>query len=515
MILRKPYAFLIRNFRKINILLLLFAIYVFWKSLSLANLTSQYSDYGDTGVLEQILSTFSSAYFWILFLVLVLVAILFFLLYRKEKPVKTYAIMFVVYLAIFIFSFYANGYFQDIVIEGFDKAASRNMSGISFLLTLPQYVILLLLLIRSIGLDLKSFGFRQDKELLASEEDREEVEVEVEFNYDKWKRTIRRFFRNVGYVIQKNKLYVIIGCVLVFLVGGFFTYRYFYVTNRVYQMEDKISSNYYTFQVHNSYITTRDYKGDALASGKSYVIIDLDVTNQQTSTRTLDIDKFMLFVDDRYYTPSTEFNDSFSDLGPVFKRQPLAGKATANYFLIFEIDTPDKNSSFLLRYQDLVNQSKLLKIKLKIKDISEFVLRDAKRVGETLEVKVNATDTILLQTSSYDWIDQYNYTYESCYINNCPVYQGTVTAKEGRKILFMRPNVAANTTQEILNFMTKYGKIEYTLDGQTYQETLKNSVPRVYKGNVLYFDVSSQASSASSVQLVFTIRNNQYRYILK
>ena len=44
---------------------------------------------------------------------------------------------------------------------------------------------ILLLLVRSIGLDLKKFGFNEDKEFLETDEaDREEVEVEVAFDKD-------------------------------------------------------------------------------------------------------------------------------------------------------------------------------------------------------------------------------------------------------------------------------------------------------------------------------------------
>lgn len=517
MILRKPYAFLIRNFRKINVLLLIAAIYIFWQSMSLSNLTGKYMGYGDSGVLEEILGVFSSFYFYVIIFSLILTGILLFLLYRKEKPVKTYVFTFVVYVALLIFGMYANNYFSGIStgITNFDKAISRNMNGISFLLTLPQYGILLLLLIRAIGLDLKSFGFRQDKELYASEEDREEVEIEAQFNYDKWKRNFKKFFREVGYVVKQYKLYIIIACVVLLLFGGYSTYHYFYVTNRVYNMNETVSSNYYDFNIKNSYITTRDYKGDKLAQGKSFVIIDVDVTNLHQSTRNLDIDKFMLFVDDRYYTPTINYNEYFSDLGPVFKRQPLKGHEKANYFIIFEIDTPKKDSSFLLRYQDLVSKSKLLKIKLKIKDISEFVERDTKRLGEELDIKVNIQESISFKASTYELGDRYSYTYESCYVNNCPVYEGEIVAKNGRKILFIKPNILTITKRELLNFATKYGKIEYVIGGKTYQEDLRGSISREYKGNYLYFDVSERVSNADSLQLVFTIRNNRYRYILK
>ena len=47
MILRKPYAFLIKNFKKINIILLALVIFILWKNLSLYSFVK---DYIQTGI---------------------------------------------------------------------------------------------------------------------------------------------------------------------------------------------------------------------------------------------------------------------------------------------------------------------------------------------------------------------------------------------------------------------------------------------------------------------------------
>lgn len=512
MILRKPYAFLIRNFRKINFILLVLSVYVFMKTTDFVTLTKNYSGYGSSLILDEILSNFNALYFSSLVLILLGTLIVIYLLYRKEKPIKTYLIVFISYFVLFIFSIISNNYFSDVLLEGFDKAMARNMNGFFFIFSLPQYIVLLLLTIRTIGLDLNSFGFRQDIELLISEEDREEVEVEVEFNKDKWIRKIKYYLRQIKYFIKQNKIYVILALVVIALIGSFITYHQVYVVNKVYKQGEILTSNNYSFQVNNTYITTKDYKGDEIKKGKSYVIIDLNTRNNLGYTRTLDIDKFMLLVDDKMYTPSIDFNECFSDLGPVFKHQNLEGGQLANYFLIFEVDTPTNKTNFKLQYQD---RSKLIRIKLQIKDISAFVVRDTKNIGEVEDVVINLEETKKIQITSFEIGKSYKYTYESCYINSCPIYEATASASTNRDILYLKVNPLKSTTKEILSFMLKYGKVRYKIDGVEYQETFTSSIKRTYKGNFILVDVASNINLASEISLVFTIRNNQYIYKLK
>ena len=59
MILRKPYAFLMKHFKKINLVLFLLTVYVFIKTLTLLGLTGDYAS-GNTIVVDTITSFFNS-----------------------------------------------------------------------------------------------------------------------------------------------------------------------------------------------------------------------------------------------------------------------------------------------------------------------------------------------------------------------------------------------------------------------------------------------------------------------
>lgn len=513
MILRKPYAFLMKHFKKINLVLFLLTVYIFIKTLTLLGLTGDYAS-GNTIVVDTITSFFNSTYFFVHILVLIIGSILLYLLKRKDKPIKTYILVLIEYFIFLILSIYLKSYFRDFFLNGYDRAFARTINGFVLVFSIPQYLILLLLFIRTIGLDLKSFGFQQDKEFLTSEEDREEVEVEVGLDSHAIKRKIKKVFREIIYFIKEHKVRISLILIILTIPICFFLYNNVYLTNRVFKMGDSVVSNYYTFKVNNSYITTKNYRGDIINKDRSYVIIDLDATNMLTSNRVLDIDRFTLLVDGISYTPTVNYNEQFEDLGNVFKKQALKGNTTSNYFLIFEIKKPTEDSNFILRYQDLVSHSKLIRIKLSIKDISGIVLKDTKKYKEDINVQVNKDKVLNYKINNYEIGTSYLYTYEICNYTECYIKEGYTSSSLGKKVLYMK--VSSNDTlHSILQDFIKYGKLRYVVNGKSYEERIKTNVTKKYRGNYFYFDINDLASNASSLELVLTIRNNQYIYKLK
>ena len=513
MILRKPYAFLMKHFKKINLVLFLLTVYIFIKTLTLLGLTRNYAS-GNTIVVDTITSFFNSTYFFVHILILIIGSILLYLLKRKDKPIKTYMLVLIEYFIFLILSIYLNGYFGDFYLNGYDRAFARTINGFVLIFSIPQYLILLLLFIRTIGLDLKSFGFQQDKEFLTSEEDREEVEVEVGLDSQKIKRKTKKVFREILYFVKEHKIRISLISVIIIIPICFFLYNNVYLTNRVFKIGDNVVSNYYTFKVNNSYITTKNYRGDTINKDRSYVIIDLDATNMLTSNRVLDIDRFTLLVDGISYTPTVNYNEEFEDLGNVFKKQTLKGNDTSNYFLIFEIKKPNENSNFILRYQDLVSHSKLIRIKLSIKDISGIVSKDTKKYPEEISIQVNKTKKLNYKINNYEIGTSFLYTHEVCNYNECYIKEDIANSSVGRRILYMKVS-SDDTAHTVLENFIKYGKLRYVVNGKSYEERIKTNVTKKYRGNYFYFDINDLASNASSLELVLTIRNNQYIYKLK
>lgn len=515
MILRKPYAFLIKNFKKINLLILILTVFVFSKTMDLIGFVRAYSSTGVYNELDLISNYINSYYILAIIAILALSGILLYLLKYKDKPIKAYLLILGDYILLLIMLMYTSSYFNDIYLNGYNRQQALLVKDLLTVVSIPQYVIMLILFIRSIGLDLKSFGFNDDKFVLATDEDREEIEVEAKFNRDKHKRNIKKVLRETKYFVLENKVYLSIILVVVTLFSGFSIYKNVYLKNKIYGMNSNISSNYYTLNIKNSYITTRDYKGDIIDEASSFVILDVDIKNNLGSIRNMELNRFMLYVGDKYYVPDTSYDNYFKDMGDIYHGQDLLGGKTSNYFIVFRIDKPKEDDNFLLKYQDVIDGGNLIRIKLSIKDISPFIEKDHKSVMEEMNVPINLNDTTNIRINKFSLNQSFSYNYVSCdRYNNCPVYQNTMEVPENKRVIVMEFSSSNKNKSEIMAFVKNYGKIRYKVGDKVYLEKINNAVNVSYYGNYLYYTLSSDSSLATSLELVFTVRSYQYIYKL-
>ena len=164
MIIRKPYAFLIKNFKKIHILLLLISLFVLYRLFDVGNFVKEYMSFGTYDAYLNPITKHIT--FWLLLGIFVLVvgtASLIILLIYKKKPWKVYLIPFIEYLTLFfvlkmIKSFFI-GYTYD--VETTDLNMSRDLLAIFQILQLPAIGIFVM---RVFGLDINKFNFNTDKE---------------------------------------------------------------------------------------------------------------------------------------------------------------------------------------------------------------------------------------------------------------------------------------------------------------------------------------------------------------
>ncbi len=519
MVLRKPYAFLIRNFKKINVLLLALVIFIAYKDISMYGFLR---DYANTAIYNSALDSISNySNIWALlalFLIVFISAVLAYLLKYKNKPYAFYIYMTVSNLLTLIVFLYMRYYFSSGVYSGYSMEASRNLMYVTLVTVLPYAVSILLLLVRSVGLDLKKFGFNEDKEFLeTNEEDREEVEVEVAFDKDIFIRQFRNKFRLFKYFFMEHKFALSAITIVVVLVLVFAVYNYVYVYHKVYGMNETFKSNNYRLTIENTYLTDKDYAGNIISKeDKYYVILDFKVENLLNQERDFDMTKFHLFVDNDFYEPDLRFNNYFNDIGRTYEGKSIGRKETENYLLIYEIDKPSNKSNFLLTYQDLMTKdAKTIKVKIKVRDLSKFVDKDIKKLTETLEVPINLEEKKTFSLNDYVLADSITYTYEKCYVHNCPIYEGTLVGKNGNTVLRLRGDFGSDSTEEFIKFIKKYGKLRYTVNGIEKEITPEFMIEKGYRGKILYLSVPVEVKEATKIELRFTVRTYQYIYKLK
>ncbi len=515
MILRKPYAFLIKHFKAINLILFLTTFFCLNRALGLYRFVKEYLV---TGIYNETLSPITNYINFYLYsaLILTIVAsfILFFLLKRKDKPFLTYIYVLLVAFVSLILFIYIHNYFAD--LDVFNGQITRLIRDLTLIDSFFYYPILIILIIRFLGIDLKSFGFYQDKEFISSNEaDREEVEVDVGFDKEKYIRYIKNKIRYSKYFFLEHKIPFIGVCIVVSVIAIFQFYQYFYVENKIYQKQEKFISNNFEMTINNVYLTDKDYAGNIISSNNRYfIIIDLNIKNL-VSARVFDASRLTLYVDDNYYISTTRFNASFSDFGKTLsKEETLPYQEDKNYILVYEIEKPKKNANFLLKYQDTTTRdNKEIRIKIQVLDITEFREKDSSILGSNLVVPINEENQYEFAIPTYEITDQKNYTYESCYLYNCPIYEKTLIAANQKTLLFLKVN-SDTTISDYLSFLKKYGKVRYKVGEQEYLEKINLKITK-YRGNYVYLEVPNTIKNAERIELVFTVRTYQYYYLLK
>jgi len=450
-------------------------------------------------------------------LVFIVCGILIFLLRRKDKPYFAYILVVIVNIFAFALLLYSSNFFAYKALEGFKIVTAKTINDLSLIANILYYPLILILLIRSLGIDLKNFGFQEDKEFIEiNEEDREEVEVNVGFDKDKWLRNFKYYLRNTRYFVVEHKVPLIAVFGIVLLIGMLQFYNYFYVENRIYEMNETISANSYKLKVKNTYLTDKDYSGNIITADDAYfVLVNLEITNTLSRERLFDIEKVLLYIDNTFYVPTTRYNNYFKDMGNLYTGTVLKEKETTSYLLVYEIPKPDDNANFILKYQDVGN-TKLVQVKINILDISTFKDKGSESYPNKFTIPINENDSMTFKISEYTISNSANYTYQACdSTGSCPVYESSVTVSDDKRVLHLKFSLDDKERNEFLDFVNNYGKIKYVIDGVEKTVSIKYAVTRTYRGNHLYLIVPSEIENASKIDLLFTIRTYQYSYHLR
>ena len=156
MILKKPYAFIIKHFRAIHLLLLIPMIYLIIETKDIVNFLSEYIANGYVFNSSYMLSALASNYiniFMYLAVIIILIVSIFLsvVLQKKDKPTKYYNISIVYYLFIFIIITASFSVFKMIERDTLDDVLARLIRDLSYIVHYSQYIFVIFTFIRGIA----------------------------------------------------------------------------------------------------------------------------------------------------------------------------------------------------------------------------------------------------------------------------------------------------------------------------------------------------------------------------
>lgn len=528
-ILRKPYAFIIKHFRLIHLIILAMLIYIL---VDLNSINQLFNNFQRTNTY-----TYLSANLYINNLInyaigvgFIMSGIVFWLLKQKKKPTNLYLGLFVYFIILFIGYIFINSRLTAIQTEIFESDQLILVKDVTFLLSLPMFVFLPLCFIRGIGFNIKQFNFSKDvAELKIAEEDSQEFEVLIGQNNYLYFRTIRRVLREIKYFIFENKFPLsIIASVLavILIISGI---RYYNEYLKKINQAEVTSINSISYIVNKSYITARDYKGDEIKDGYKYVVIDMAFHNISDEPRTLDLTKIILANGNILYYPTLTKNAKFYDLGVPYKdSQIISGGQMLEATLAFEIPKSVSTRNFTLKiqygiddsYKNILVQYKNFKVNTTSIDADEVTYN--KKLKDSIIVNIVDRNAIELAINDYAIMDVYDNKYVACMsLDNCHSYSSIIKSADvtTKTMLVVDFEWDIDTVSNIYKtfdttnkLFENYSQIRYIADNKQYTIPAKVIINSDVDSKV-FFEAPRNIIGAKEIQLEMDFRD--YLYIVK
>ncbi len=534
MILKKPYAFLIKHFRMIHSILCLLFLYLLIKYGNIAGffsgyIAANYSTY-ETNIASHYINIWM--YIDIIILLLTIVAI-FSLMKQKEKSTKFYFSVLIFYIALFVFTFFIYGVMFGMEEVALTAKSARLYRDFSYMAYLPQYFFLGYSALRAIGFDIKSFNFDLDmQELEISDTDDQEFEINIGKDAYLYKRSIRRFFRELSYYIKEYQMVIVGFLAIVLLIIGGATYMIFGVYHRSYGQQQIISHNGLTVQVEDSELSMYDLGGRKI-DGNYYLAVSLKVKNQSIKSERLDYENFKIKLGKDYIIPTLDRGSYFLDLGIPYTRDTLVKPGEETIFVLtYQIPQEFLRNDLKLQILESIQSSvtgltslyKEIKLDYDIVKEKKEVL--TQKMGKILELSDSRLGYTKLHVQSYAISSTASYNYQKCSNGNCQDLKGEVTVDPvkygiGKKILTINNVFTLDTgTKYFLarkgagNFVKDFVRIRYNYNNTTKEASIINLTPSIAK-NVWFLLIPQEVENAQKLDLIIEIRGKLYIVNLK
>ena len=522
MVFRKPYAFLIKNFKKIHIAMLVISLFIFIK---LGGIVSFIRDYISFGTYNSTLEPFSvktGIIFYLAIIIMIFISIaLIILLKRKNKPWKIYIIYVVEYLIMLYGLFSASNFFRSYNL-------TTTVSGIipyRDLLSLTYYIefiVFILLAVRVLGIDIKKFDFNKDEEFLElSESDREEFEVSFGINIDRHTitRTYNSAIRNLKYFYYEHEFIcnIIIGISIALLVTSTAVYS---LNHKSYKQNEKFKSGLYQITITDSYITDKDEAGNVIEKGSKFVVVGVKIKNISKISVTPNLDRYHLMNGNSDKTYNSYYSSYFKDLGKTADTNTkISPNVERKYYMVYKVKDTMNSRRFVMYYQELggIAGDYLRKIKLKLNDVSK--IEDVKTYGIDEKITLNYVSGTKkdITFTAFNVGESFKYNRYYCVSELvCGINEDEVLATSNNKILYMSFTSSDFEGEEFIDFSKRYGKIKY-IDkfGKLKESNIENAIKTSYEGKVVFIKISDTILESSDISIVYTLRNKRYTLKIK
>lgn len=521
MILRKPYAILIKNFRLIHLVLSLLMIYLIYKTFGIYSFLNEYISGIPTTISNEVTkSLFGSLSVLISILIVIGSTTILALMKFKDKPVKLYIYNIISYILFVIYYIIASSIIKQLEVALVDIRTLKILSDLSFAAIIIEIVALVLSIIRSTGFDVKSFNFKKDLEDLNVEtKDNEEFEVNTEVDTNLMKRRLNRTIRHFRYIRVENKfLFNLIFMFITFVIIIVLSINYF-VINKKYKLNETLKTSSFLFNFEEGYVTKYDYNNNLINKDKELVIIKFKARTLY-GEKQIKLGSLYLKIDNTNYYHTMNYQNENFDFGDTWTDQKINNNFK-EYILTFEIPTSKENSKMTLKYADSL---KTYDIIFKPISLNKKEQLSSVNYPDMMTFDNSIFENTSLKINNFEMADVFKFNYQSCLNDVCSSYYEYLRTSVDNGASYLLKLDGDFTFDEdidkissLYKFIKYFGKIIYIENDEAKEMNIefRQVQPKKAKTDSTYIEITQSVYESERLALEFNIRGKVYTYNLK
>lgn len=535
MILKKPYAFLIKYFKLINLIVSILMGYIAYRSYNIINFFNEYIGNNYTGnYYEGFSNSYVSPFLYLtIVIMLLLIGGIYLLFIYKKKPAKIYISSLIYYVVFIIYLVVVKNIMITLETNVITAETARLYRDISIITFIPQTFLIIMYLFRSMGFNIHKFNFEKDlKELEIEENDSEEVEITFKNDGVKLKRNINRFIREFKYYVKENKFIVSIIGILILILIAYLVFKAFpEIIDNNYNQGDTFTISELTYKIEDSIITNLNYNGEYIDKEHYYLVVRLYIKNNTNKNIEIDYNNFRLILNDSYIYPSIDKGKHFIDYAKDYYSKEIRANSEGIYSLVYEMNEKDLKKNYEIKIDNgSALKDSLLVGKHNYISISPIVINKVNIQNEVESGKeINLANSNLGNTtitlSNPIITDKYIYDYEYCINSKCDTYKDIISIDHlvNNSILIildykyeLDSNVPFyNKTSNINSFINNFIKVKYVdKDKKGAYATIKNVTPSKLKDKIA-IETSNIIQNSDIIEISIIIRNKEYLVKIK
>ena len=409
MILRKPYAFFIKIFKPIHLILGALVVFLIYKTTHILSFLNGYIYSNESVIGKPIREMLISKELFIIPVIMIVLSLLFLgMMFNKNKPILFYIVTTFGFLAILVITIYSwnfLGKMEEIIVSIKIVKLIHDLIVINIILEVVSFIFFV---VRGLGINLKKFNFNSDiSNFDIDDSDREEFELNLDIDVEGARRKRKRKLRYLMYTYRENKFLINISIIIALMM--IVAMILFFLFNREKELKEGIvySINNYNIKVNKTTILDDNFMGEKITDNK-LVVVDVALRSSFDDV-SLFQKNFSLQIANETFFAETKYNKHLIDLGNTYENQLLT-KEYENYLFIFEV--PKEYMDYKMYFTVSSGMTKT-KISLSSTEFTSLEFNSTKKIEEELSFE-NSLNGISFSVNEFEIKEKFLIKYKFC-----------------------------------------------------------------------------------------------------